>query len=415
MLRLKNMKVSLRHLRHFSIYLGFDFLNRGIAFLLLPLFAHSLMPQEYGIYALFLTVTTLLIPFMDLTLNNAIPRVYVTPTLDFSKYISTNIFFSLAMCALLSVGALFLKPLFLKEALSFLAVAPLVTLSNLWMGLLSWVLRVEERPVTFGLVNLYSVVLQCVLSIGALVWLHVGWRGLIAVQVIVAGLRGALILWVLIGNGWLIFSFDKASLKFGLRWGMGFLFTSLAYQMDGAMGRFFLADGFDMGAVGLYAMGEKIGSLVSIYLNALANVYQPWLYRGLAQKVQPWRKIFLVTVSIFASLIIFAWGGSLMVYLLREPLLGERFQGAVIYIWFCATAAAVRGMYWITALFISYTLRTWLISIVTASAAALNFLGMWVFIRTSGVLGVAYAPLFAWLLAVLCLLYIARSLWRGRI
>ncbi len=408
------MRGNFRFLKHLIIYLGFNFLNRGIAFLMLPVYTRFLTPEDYGIYALLLTGSELCVPFLDFALNNAITRVYVEPTLSFPRYVSTDIFFGLVMCCVQLVVLGTVGQFYNSNIVFILMAAPLIAFSILLGKVVSWILRVEEKPTLFGCLNLYFAVIYVMINVVALVIFHAGWRGLIYAYMLTALFKILPVLWILIKNRWLILCFDKPSLRFGLKYGLGFLPTLFSQQIDHAMGRFLMANHFAMREVGIYSMGEKIGKITSIYSEALANVFQPWLFKMLAKEKKSWRKILSATFVASASIFAFAWGSSIIIYLLKAFILGEKFQGSMIYIWFCSSIGAIQGVYWFVALFISFKLKTWIVSTVTIGMIGFNFIAMWCFLDKFGLMGVVYAPMLAWGFALLLLIKLALLLWKPK-
>ena len=57
-------------------YMFFSFLNMGVSFLLLPIFARYLLPEDYGAYALFLTLVMICYPIVMLSSHEAVVYVY---------------------------------------------------------------------------------------------------------------------------------------------------------------------------------------------------------------------------------------------------------------------------------------------------------------------------------------------------
>ncbi|NLL36056.1 MAG: lipopolysaccharide biosynthesis protein [Fretibacterium sp.] len=404
--------------RNTTFYVGFAFLNRGISFLLIPFFTRSLTREAYGTYALFLTAAAICEPFVDMCFKDGITYVYYQPSrFSIRRYVSTFFYtsFFLSLLQLMALWGLTFVPLGQWRVPSFLILAPLCALAGAVSAALERTWRVRETPVPFGLFSLACVLLQLVLNIGVVIFLRWGWQGLLGTQVILACFKIFVAVTVFRRMGWLVRGVDFTHLKFGLKFGLGYLPNNLASRLDGAVGRFFLVRLHGLGMVGLYSMGQSLGSVVTLYSTSLINVYQPWLYRQFSsgERIDK-RKIARATLLVFVSILIFAWLGSAVVYLFSGLILGKNFQGALPFIFWASTSQALNGMYWVASIFIVYTTKTWILSLLTLGALGQNVLFTWYFIRLSGPIGAAYAPVLVWFLSLCFSIMTGVRLWRNR-
>jgi O-antigen/teichoic acid export membrane protein len=98
----------------------------------------------------------------------------------------------------------------------------------------------------------------------------------------------------------------------------------------------------------------------------------------------------------FSSIVLFAAGSYAIWHLAAAFVLGEAFKNSLVYVFLTICSSAFRGFFTIASLFIYYTTKTWILSLLTLLATGLNVFFTWMFITRFGLIGVAYAPIIAW-------------------
>ncbi|MDR1874279.1 MAG: lipopolysaccharide biosynthesis protein [Synergistaceae bacterium] len=404
-----------RFFRHLVFYGGFVFLNRGLSFLLVPLFTRYLTPEDYGIYALFLTAVLICEPLLTFCVSDAIGYVYYNPRYNICEYVSTLMVFY-AGTFVLQMACLGGGVFFFALPLWLLCV-PVAALSSIVTGALNFMWQLKEKPLPYGQFNFCHLLSQLLLQVGATVFLRLGWRGVVGAQVLLALLTIPLALVLLKKNGWLGLGFHRECLRFGLKFGMGLIPNAFAARFNDSIGKLFISQTFDLTETGIYAAGQKLGAIVNVYNFAFGSTYRPWLFKkltggGVAREA---RKIVLSVPLAFTSTLLFAWGGSLCMYLFSGFVLGRNFSGALIFVFWSASAYALNGMYNVVSHFIYQSGKPWILSLLSVSAVGLNALFTWRFLRTFGMIGAAYAPVLAWGVTLALSIVAALRLWRGKL
>jgi O-antigen/teichoic acid export membrane protein len=271
--------------------------------------------------------------------------------------------------------------------------------------------QLKEKPILYGRFNFCYLSAQLLMQVGATAFLKLGWQGVLCVQGILAVITIIVGLILLRENGWLGFCFNKECLKVGLKFGLGFIPNLLAARLNDAVGRLFVARNFDLDATGIYSAGQKLGMIVNVYNSSFISAYRPWLLKKLSgDAFREKHKIFLSVIAAFASMLIFALGGSACMYLFSGFFLGESFQKSLVFIFWSSSAYALNGMYNVTSLFIYHTGKSWIISLHTIMAVSINTLLTLYFIRRFGMIGAAYAPVIAWGVTLIVSIFVAVSL-----
>jgi O-antigen/teichoic acid export membrane protein len=410
--------IKKRFVRHLAFYTGFAFLNKGISFLLIPLFTRYLTPEDYGIYALFLTAVLVCEPLLSFCVHDAIGNVYFDQSrFTIREYVSTFLLFSACMFALQTscLGLFVLFPLSAFKVPGFLLLAPLVSMSNIIIVLLAWMWQLTERPVPYGKFNFCFLLSQLLLQVYVTAFLKLGWRGVLFAQGTLAFVTILVGLVLLRKNDWIGLTFNKSCLRLGLKFGLGYIPNVLAVRLNDSTGKWFVARGFDLASTGIYSAGQKLGMIVGVYNSSFISAYRPWLFKKLtAGDAKERRKILLSVALAFASIISFACAGSLGMYLFSGFFLGESFKNAVVYVFWSTFAYALYGMYCVVSLFIYNTGKSWILSLLTVTTAGLNILFTWRFIKTSGMIGAAYAPVLAWAITLVLSIVVAAQLWKNK-
>jgi O-antigen/teichoic acid export membrane protein len=407
-----------RFFRHTLIYVTFAFLNKGLSFMLVPLFTRYLTPEGYGIYALFLTAVLISEPLMTFCVHDAIGNVYYDRSrFDILDYVSTSLLFCTCtfLLQLILIGSLaFFRFDGFKFNPFFMAV-PIVAFSYPMMGALGWMWQMKEKPVSFGCFHLFFMFSQLSLQIFVTVILKKGWQGVLFVQGALAIVTILLALFLLRVNGWLGARFDMKCLRFGLKFGLAYMPHTLAWKLNDSVGRLFVNRMYNLSDTGIYSAGQKLGAIVNVFSQSFNNAYRPWLLKKLSDgSSRHRRKIFLSAVLAFAATALFAGGGSACMYLFSGFVLGRGFAGSIVYVFWSAAAYALNGIYGSVSIFIYQTGKSWIMSMLTAVAVLSNALLTWVFIRKFGMIGAAYAPVLAWGMTLALAVAVTVSLWKNK-
>lgn len=405
-----------KFLSHVSLYLFFSFFNKGISFLLLPFYARYLTQQEYGAYALFLTVVLAVDPFLTFCVHDAVTYVYFHSCFKINVYVGTFVTFCFSL--FLIQESVFFLLTFLSfggwSIPSFLLLAPLVAMANIFRAVLGWMWQVREQPAQYGIFHFFSTLLKCLCNIGAVGFLGLGWKGLLWAESLYALVFLSAAIIILKRSAWLDWSFDLQYLKFGLRFGVGYMPSVFAFLLNDSVGRLFLAGSVSLADVGVYSMGQKLGSVVALYSSAFTSVYQPWLFRTLAGQKDGHvgQKILQSLIGAVFSVFAFALlcGGS--IWSLGSWILGRGFQESMPYVYLSILASVAVGLYSIFTKLIVYTGRTWIISSLTVFAVGANVFLTWSLMRAYGMIGVGYAPFGAWSLTLCITVWAMWIVWR---
>lgn len=149
-------------------------LNKGIVFLMIPLFSSWLTTEDYGIFDLICTYVTMLIPFLSLSSGEGMFRLGIESK-DKKKYISSTLIIYTVALILFGVGATFLY-LYLKNKLLIFFYIMLV--NEMYNKFFQTFLRTIKKIKIYSFISILST---CVTFLSVTILIKVFDLGLIGI------------------------------------------------------------------------------------------------------------------------------------------------------------------------------------------------------------------------------------------
>lgn len=384
-----------------AIYGFADFLFKFINFATFPIFTFALTVDEFGLYSLLITFSTLIGLMSMCGLNSAMQRFCLEK--HASPETCKNII-SAGLWSLLSVsfliGALLIFGLvFFDDALNN---QYQITNQMLFWALLGGismqintycldVVRIEFRPWKYTLLNFIQNSLLIGLSLYFVIFLRLGVMGYIAATSLAYLLLIPCCIWTIKHR--LSGSFNYATAKQMLNFGYPIIFAGFGYWLFGSMDRWMLGELSNYTQVGLYSIAFKISSILVFINFAFGQAWNPIGLKAIhtdphykqsySQIMSLWFCI-LIVISLFISLFGYEF---LMISTPREY-----WEAAYLLPCICMSLAFY-GTTPILAMGISIEGKTYHYSFAIGIAAASNFLLNWWLIPNYGAQGAACATL----------------------
>jgi O-antigen/teichoic acid export membrane protein len=269
--------------KHSAIYGLSNVLNKVIAFFLLPLYTRYLAPADYGMWELFVTTGTFLSVFLRMGLNSAIFKVVLHDGEQDEHFLLSTAFYFLVIFSSVVVLSLsffahriaalilgspkygnVLRIVFLTALLDVISLIPLVKL------------RIYEESVKYSLVNLSNFVLGLLLNVYFIVGLRQGVEGLVIASAIQSAIFAVFLFVIFIGDLRLTFSFS--ALRDMLDFGWPLVPMGIASNILSMSDRYFLNYYVSLTDTGLYALGNKLGSVISLLVTSLQIAWPAVLF-----------------------------------------------------------------------------------------------------------------------------------------
>lgn len=258
---------------HSAIYGAASTLNAILGFILVPLYAHRLLPEEFGT----ITVLTITAAFgstlFQLGTGTAIFRSIIQRNIDKSIVLSTALCFTLALIIIfLSIvfflanslngwlfnqlpnGSTLLSLTFTTAALDTIVTIPLAKL------------RIEERSITYSVLTGLNFLFGLILNITFVGVLLMGVKGVILANLFRSALYVVTTMFTLLPD--LYFKFSFSELRELISFGIPLIPVAISALILSVADRYFLQYFSSLVDVGIYSLGYKIGSLLQLPIGA---------------------------------------------------------------------------------------------------------------------------------------------------
>lgn len=258
--------------------------TRIVGFLLIPVYSRYLTPEDYGVLALVTMFAQVLYTFMNMGQSSALFRTYFRH--DDPEARQTVITTSLWLILTLSFPIGLLALILSKPLATLLAGSPNYAIwVALGIGGVAFktllrlpqaILRAREQSRRYAVLNVVQTVVSLVLAIMFVVGLHLGGRGVLMSQLI-AEIVICLYLIPEMVRG-MSLRFSKADAKELLSYGVVLMPGALLSFVIHLADRYFLKMFVSVAAVGIYALGYRIGEILYIALLAFELAYPQFVY-----------------------------------------------------------------------------------------------------------------------------------------
>jgi O-antigen/teichoic acid export membrane protein/glycosyltransferase involved in cell wall biosynthesis len=393
---------QLRRLGGQSVIYGLGGLvSRVLAVILLPLYTHYLTPADYGRVETLVALTTVLIILLRGGIQTAFFRFWFDADDEEShrRVLRTSFWFTMgASTAGLVAGVVLAAPiahaLFGDPDQANLVRASFVAL---WAAMnyeqLTWVFRVEQRPVAYVCASLANIVVTVAGTLLLVVVLEKGPIG-----VIVGNFSGTLLVYLALlayRRDQLGLGFDRGLLREMNRFGLPLVPSALFLWATNFSDRFFLVKLSDAEEVGLYSVGVRVASAMVLLLTAFRTAWPAFAYSIRDEREARRTYAFVLTYLVLAS----SWLAVALALLspwLVDWLAADAFAEASRVVGLLAFGAVAFAVYIVVSIGVGRIKRTQYMWVVTLAGAGVNLTLNLALIPTYGMMGAAVATLAAY-------------------
>jgi O-antigen/teichoic acid export membrane protein len=272
-------------------------------------------------------------------------------------------------------------------------------------------LQLQKHPLGYAILSWSSNLLNVSVSLLLVIGFGLGWEGRVSGQVLASvgiGLASVFVLKRLVGGP---ARYNSAYVKDAVSFGA----PTVPYALlDRAMrfgDRSLIAAIVNLEQAGFYALGAQVGNILNQGVMSIVQAWQPWLYEELGKGTARSQHKAVVSLYALASLIL---GGAFCLWaavqFLFPILIGDEFQGALVFVpWLCA-AFGLRGVASLMAQLVVYSKQTRELTKVAVVVGVFNLALEVVLIWQQGAVGAARATCLAYALNVLLMWRTARRL-----
>jgi len=379
-------------------------LSKLVGFVLLPIYTHLLLPEEYGILNLLYLVGSVLSLLFGLMISSGFIRNYY----DKNDYNYHNKIFASAFWFILFTIVLFSYPIFsLSEEISrilfkfengsfYLKLIYIVSAPKAISALFYGFLRASKQPKRFITINLIVFIITIVFTIFFVVYLKWGVKGVLFGQLIGAAIEIFIFLYILFSKSMLRFSI--AAMKDMLSFSIPLIPIQVSSLILSITDRFLLQKYIGLEEVGLYSLGFKLASILPIFIITPLLAWGPYVYT-LVNEPQKCKKTisdftrYYLLFALFIALFISIFSKELI--LLLAP---EQYFSSWKIVFLLAISQVFFGSQRVVSIGLNIVKKTWISGIFWISAACLNIGLNIILIPRFGMLAAAGVSTFSYLL-----------------
>lgn len=386
-----------------AVYSLGNILIKLIAFLLIPLYARKLVPDEYGVVAILELVEILGETLLSFGLANSILRYYVTYR---EQKRANELIFTICIFLLISnslIVALLLNfphplvDIFLTSSpahLLYFRYTLLVIFSGVFKAILVNIFMAEEKAHYFIAFTLLNFMLLLGLNIYKVGFRNEGVLGIVESKLIVALFNFAIITVYLFVRFRMKFSW--ATFKESFSYGGPLVFGGISLILLTLADRYLLKELGTMADVGIYSMSYKFGMLINMVLiTPFRQALYPLIFRMADQQEIKNVYVKFLTFYLFVGFVFFLAISSFAREILMLFTSPQYFSGHII-VPFITISYFLFGVVTIFIGIIATGKKTTIIAYSTLAGAAVNILLNIYLIPKWGIMAAAVATVAAY-------------------
>lgn len=364
------------------IYSLTTFVQKGLVFLLLPLYTQYLPPDEYGIVTVMLAISFICSAFFTLGLDSAIIRFYYDAkqdTQEFKKLFGTLLItlFSVSLTVfVLAVTAFSPAVQFFMDNIPFYPYAyigfGIVVFQPLYNLCLAF-LQAKHKAASYSYLSFMYFTINIGLMIIFVVVLRMGAYGYLLAILVAQVLSSAVGLWIIRDE--FLLNFQIEYLKKAMRYSMPLIPHSVASQAAGYADRIILNKFLNTGMAGVYHLGYVLSMPIEVLTFSINRAYTPLFFKHVEEKKDDLSEVIEVALVITLIYLFFSTAMALFSYEIVSWFFNENFLSAFEVIPFISFSFVNTGLYYLfsTVLFYDRTLTKFVpISTVIAGIVVIS-------------------------------------------
>ena len=393
------------------IYLISSLIEKGMAFLLIPIYTHYLSTADYGILTIVQSMIAILIIFFTLSLNGAASRYHFDGKWLYRKIHYGNLFLSVTIISII-VGVLFyfssdiiFKLIGNVPKYPYIYFIFIITYGSAIFGIYQLKLQMEQRAVEYGINNILKFLIASLIAIYLVVYLHKKADGILLGQS-VAFIIFLLYIAIRLKKENIKFNLYKKFLKRNIKYSINLVPHNIAGILMQFLDRFFISNMINLSHAGVYALGGQISSILGVVASAINNATVPVVLKAYKEKNYK-LLIDLANISIVVLVI-----GAIILSLFSSEIITiispKSYEKASIVLSTLSFYFVIQMYYFMTSSVLFYEEKaTKFVPVATVLSLIFNFIFNYFFIKELGMLGAAIATLLSLILVNYIVIFIA--------
>ena len=406
--------------KHFSIYGLGEVINKAIGFLLIPVYARYLAPQDYGVLQLLALFAAVLSIILSLRIVSGLFRSYFEYEQGDEKgkrrLVTTAFIFTSIVGLILIVSLSFWSKEISKITLgqeryhNFIKIILLYSFFQVLYSLALAILRASLQSSKYVFFSILFLVMQLLFIVYFVIFLHQGVLGVIIGQLIATILVTSIIFYTIRRNFAFALSFGelRAMLSFSLPLIPAALFHLILTLSD----RFFLRYYWSLSEVGVYSLGYKFGMLAAMLLVTPFGLI--WPIKVLSVKDREDARAFYSKILTYFTLIglLLSLFISVGVRDVLKIVADSSYWNAYRIVALICVSYLLLGVFRIFNVGITLRRKTKYIPFIVGTGALTNIFLNFLLIPKYGMIGAAIATLISYFVLVIFQYFVTRNLYR---
>ncbi len=383
---------------------------------LVPIYTRILTPSDYGVSALLGTLFSIIAVIANMGMSSAIFWAYFkAKERERKDVIGTSFIFQTVFPLIISVSA-FLLSGFISRFLfgsdvyaNLVAIAAITLFFTVSVAVSLATLRARGEPSRYVVVNLTGLFVTIAFSLILVVGFRLGLLGMF-----LGNLAGAFVMY-LSGLVTLLpklhLHFSKFWIKEMLGFGAPMMPAGLAMWALNSSDRYFLNAFTSTADVGIYNIGYKVGSMVTLLVSALQLAYPRFIFSIYREKPNPQDYFKKITTYFYLVNFTFALGVSIFSKEAVQILTGSAFHSSYVVVPLIAFSYVGLGLYYNFATGVFVVGKTFYTTIAVLLAGGLNLILNYLLISRFGMMGAAVSTLLSFISLAFLELYFSQRVY----
>lgn len=391
-------KENIEFISHSKNYLSAGIFNRALSFISVPIFTRLLLPNEYGILAIFSSITSIFAILLGFNIHGAVARYYYEKSNDFAEFLGSNLLFILIFnffaFSVICIVKDSIANFFIIIPYLFL-IAVLISVFTIAYNMYLSYLQASKQSKRYSLISINKGVLTLIISI---IWVYLlkenRYYGKVYSGLLITTVFAVYMIYNLIKLSKFKFRFEH--IKYSIRFGVPLIPHTLSGFILMFFDRIIINQLSGATDTGLYSFAYNVGMVMFIIAIAMNNSWVPIFYEDIINK--DFKKINSLAYN-YSKYIYFAAIGLILfskeiVFLMAD----KKYHTALPIVPVIVIGYVCWFLYTLYGNYSFYRKKTGLISLATLSAGAINIgLNYWL-IPIFGYVAAAYTTVVSYFL-----------------
>lgn len=393
-------KINRGEILKFGTYLLTDGLNKALPFLILPVFAYFINPDEFGVMTNFNVLLQFALPLVSLGTFTYLTVEYFNFDKNRVSVLYTSLLVLIFVLFLLSVIiiVIFQDLIFRLVALEFkwqlcaICCAFFSACINLFLSYL----RVIGKSIFFGTLQIFQSLILAVVSILLVAFLRVGWEAK-AIGTLISSLVVCIVSTIYCFHNKILYIHDSrlCLIKNAANFGLPLLPHNISFWLRSGVDKIVVTHFLGLAMNGIYSIALSFGMVVTLFTTSFFNVYSPYIYRQLSDVEKGvvdknvMMKQHLKYILIFAfTLMVLVCLLYCLLYLLVPLIFKGDYVNSLKYIPLVFLAVYFNSLYSMFSIYVFYKKKTKELGLITFGSTVLQVIMIYLGCSVFGINGV---------------------------